>query len=207
MTDQAYLVAIDMQDVFSRPDSGWFAPRYARAASGIRDLLPLFEDRVVFTRFVAPSDPAGAWADYYRRWPFALLSDDDPQYALTPEFSRYREAAISMTSFGKWGPELATAMRGSHEMVLTGVSTDCCVLSTALAAADAGVHVRVVADACAGISDRDHERALEAMALFGPLIEITTVEQVRRGVTAREVLGRCLDAFGSEPRAHSGNQE
>src|SRR5206468_10618894 len=83
-------------------------------------------------------------------------------------------------TFGKWGSQLATAMRGSHEMVLTGVSTDCCVLATAVAAADSGVHVRVVADACAGISDQDHERALDAMALFGPLIEITTIEQVRR---------------------------
>ena len=50
-------------------------------------------------------------------------------------------------------------------MVLAGVSTDCCVLSTALAAADAGVRVRVVADACAGVSEAGHERALAAMAL------------------------------------------
>lgn len=180
MTDEAYLVAIDMQDVFSRPDSGWFAPRYAQAANGIRELLPLFDDRTVFTRFVAPREPTGAWVEYYQQWPFALVPDDAPLYALTPEFSHHEAAAVTMTTFGKWGPALASAMRGSHEMVLTGVSTDCCVLSTALAAADSGVHVRVVADACAGISDQDHGRALDAMALFGPLIEITTVEQVRR---------------------------
>ena len=58
-------------------------------------------------------------------------------------------------------------------MVLTGVATDCCVLSTALAAADAGVRVSVVADACAGSTDANHQRALDAMALYGPLIEIT----------------------------------
>jgi hypothetical protein len=69
MTGEVYLVAIDMQEVFSRPDSGWFAPRYAQAASGIRELLPLFNDRAVFTRFVAPRTPTGAWADYYQRWP------------------------------------------------------------------------------------------------------------------------------------------
>jgi nicotinamidase-related amidase len=63
-------------------------------------------------------------------------------------------------------------------MVLTGVSTDCCVISTALAAADAGVAVRVVSDACAGISENDHQRALDAMALYGPLIEITSVDAV-----------------------------
>jgi nicotinamidase-related amidase len=69
-------------------------------------------------------------------------------------------------------------MRGAGGMVLTGVSTDCCVLATAVAAADAGVHVKVVADACAGITDADHQRALDVMALFAPMIEITTVEQI-----------------------------
>jgi nicotinamidase-related amidase len=63
-------------------------------------------------------------------------------------------------------------------MILVGVSTDCCVISTALAAADAGVRVRVVEDACAGVSDADHDRALAAMALYAPLIEITTAEAV-----------------------------
>jgi nicotinamidase-related amidase len=54
------------------------------------------------------------------------------------------------------------------------VATDCCVLSTALAAADAGVRVRVVADGCAGSTDVNHQRALDAMAGWAPpLIEIT----------------------------------
>lgn len=65
--------------------------------------------------------------------------------------------------------------------MLAGVSTDCCVLSTALAAADAGVRVRVVADACAGATDADHERALLAMALYAPLITLTTVDAVLSG--------------------------
>jgi nicotinamidase-related amidase len=63
-------------------------------------------------------------------------------------------------------------------VVLAGVSTDCCVLSTAIAAADAGVRVSVVQDACAGLSTADHQRALDAMALYGPLIEITTAAAV-----------------------------
>jgi nicotinamidase-related amidase len=50
-----------------------------------------------------------------------------------------------------------------------------------LAAADAGVRVRVVADACAGASDEDHRRALDAMALYRPLITITDVDALRAG--------------------------
>ena len=62
--------------------------------------------------------------------------------------------------------------------MLAGVSTDCCVISTALAAADAGVHVRLATDACAGASVVDHQRALDAMALYAPLIELTSVDEV-----------------------------
>jgi hypothetical protein len=38
--------------------------------------------------------------------------------------------------------------------------------------------VRVVRDACAGLSEADHQRALDAMALYGPLIEIVDAASV-----------------------------
>jgi nicotinamidase-related amidase len=67
-------------------------------------------------------------------------------------------------------------------LVLAGVSTDCCVLSTALAAADAGVEVVVVADACAGADDDSHAKALYVMDLYRPLIRVTTVAELLEGV-------------------------
>jgi nicotinamidase-related amidase len=180
MAEAPVLVAIDMQNMFADPGSDWATRDYASASAGIRRLLPAFGDRVVFTRFVAPAHPDGAWVDYYRDWPFALVPDDDPLYDITSEFDTAGHEIVSSPTFGKWGDELAQAMRGSREMVLTGVSTDCCVLSTALPAADAGIHVRVVSDACAGLSNADHQRALDAMALYAPLIQITTVDEVLR---------------------------
>lgn len=174
MQAEPWLVVIDFQEIFARPDSGWFVPRYADAAAATVELLPRFGDRVVFTRFVAPSTPTGAWIDYYEKWPFALVSDADPLYDLSPEFASNRHAVVSLTTLGKWGPELEAAVHGSRDVVLVGVSTDCCVLSTALAAADVGVRVRVVADACAGVSDEDHRRALDVMRLYAPLIDITS---------------------------------
>ncbi|WP_454860767.1 cysteine hydrolase family protein [Promicromonospora soli] len=85
---------------------------------------------------------------------------------------------VTRTTFGKWGPELAAATRDAGELVLAGVATDCCVISTALAAADAGRRVLVVADACAGSTAENHQRALEVMRLYAPLIEVTTIEGV-----------------------------
>jgi nicotinamidase-related amidase len=170
------LVVVDMQHVFGDAASPWFTPRFAELIAPIEGLVDAYEPDVTFTRFIAPVTPTGAWVDYYRQWPFALRSASDPMYELVPPF-RDRPAVVA-TTFGKW-PQLAERVGGS--IVVSGVSTDCCVLSTALAAADAGVRVRVVADACAGMNDDTHSKAIEIMALYGPLIEVTSVAAVLDG--------------------------
>ena len=176
--EDAWLVGIDLQHVFGDPASPWASAQYPRAVVGTSRLLPAFAGRTVLTRFVAPATPTGAWVPYYAAWPFALLPDADPLYALAPELADLDVPVVTEPTFGKWGPALAAAVQGTGTVVLTGVSTDCCVLSTALAAADAGVAVRVVTDACAGASEADHHRALDAMALYAPLVSLTTVAEV-----------------------------
>ncbi|CAN5274363.1 isochorismatase family protein [soil metagenome] len=169
------LVVIDMQHVFGDPGSEWFTPGYPEIEPTVARLVEQFGardgDNVVLTRFVAPAEPTGAWVPYYEQWPFALVPETDALYDLMPAFAGSDHPVVTRTTFGKWGDELA-ALAGD-DIVLVGVSTDCCVLSTALAAADAGVHVMVVSDGCAGLSDLDHQRALDVMALYGPLVEIT----------------------------------
>ncbi|MFE2217227.1 cysteine hydrolase family protein [Streptomyces canus] len=172
------LAVIDMQRVFAEPGSPWATPRFAEAAAGVRRLLPAFAERVTFTRFVAPDRPAGAWREYYARWPFALQPPDAPLWRLTDEFADRAPHIMDATTFGKWTPELATRVGPEGRLVLTGVSTDCCVLSTALAAADAGVETLVVSDACAGVDDDSHARALDVMELYGPLVRVVTVDQL-----------------------------
>ena len=54
------------------------------------------------------------------------------------------------------------------------------MLSTAVAAADAGVGVQVVADACAGVSDTSHAQALDILRLYGPLVEVVSLADVLR---------------------------
>ena len=178
MTPAAALVVIDMQRVFADPGSAWATPGYASASAGVRRLLPAFAGRTVFTRFVAPQPPEGAWVPYYRDWPDQLRAQDDPIWDITDELPVGDAPVVAASTFGKWGPGLADATGEAGTLVLAGVSTDCCVLSTALAAADAGRFVRVVADACAGLSEQDHRHALDAMALYAPLIEITSVDAV-----------------------------
>ena len=172
------LVVVDMQHVFADPGSPWATPRYGRAADGVRRLLPAFAGATAWTRFVAPERPEGAWVAYYAMWSFALRPERDPVWSIDADLGPGGDPVVSAPTFGKWGPELAAAVDGADELVIAGVSTDCCVLSTALAAADTGRAVVVAADACAGATDADHERALAAMALYAPLIRVADVDEV-----------------------------
>ncbi|MEV0634648.1 cysteine hydrolase [Streptomyces sp. NPDC050619] len=176
--DRGLLAVIDMQRVFAEPDSPWATPGFAEAADGVRRLLPAFGDRVVFTRFLAPEKPVGAWRAYYEQWPFALRPPDAPLWRLTDEFATRARHVVDAPTFGKWTPRLAALVGPAGRLVLAGVSTDCCVLSTALAAADAGVEVLVVADACAGADDTSHAEALRVMDLYRPLIRVVTVTEL-----------------------------
>jgi nicotinamidase-related amidase len=58
------------------------------------------------------------------------------------------------------------------------------VLATALGAVDAGVPVRVVGDACAGVSREAHERALLLLEAFRPQVALSSVG-AERGALAR----------------------
>lgn len=172
MTDP-WLVVIDAQRIFADPASQWCAPRFAETVDPIRRLVAEHGDRVVQTRWVPPVDKTGSWVPYFERFPFADRAPDDPMFDLVEEIARLElRHTVSEPTFGKWGEHLRGVVGDGAHLVLTGVATDCCVLSTALAAADAGCFVEVAARACAGSSDEAHERALAAMELYAPQITI-----------------------------------
>jgi nicotinamidase-related amidase len=171
-----HLVVIDMQRVFADADSPWATPDFATILPTVAGLVTSYGDAVTCTRFVAPDRPAGAWRDYYAAWPFALQPPDAPLWDVVPELGP-TGPTVDATTFSKWGPALAERV-GDAAMILCGVSTDCCVLSTAVAAADAGVAVRVVADACAGVSAESHRATLDVLALYGPLVQVVTSADV-----------------------------
>lgn len=168
------LAVIDLQRIFAEPESGWATPDFQRVVKPTQRLVELFGPDVVFTRFIAPEHPTGSWIPYYELYPFALQSPDSYAYQLVDEFRG--APTLDKTTFGKWGEELAEAADG--QLVLSGVTTDCCVLTTALAAVDAGVAVQVVEDACAGVDEASHHKAIDLMRLYSPMLEIVTVDEL-----------------------------
>ncbi|MEI2774483.1 MAG: isochorismatase family protein [Tetrasphaera sp.] len=172
-----WLVVIDPQAIFADPaTSAWGSPMFATALPRMVALAAAYgPERTILTRFVADPGAGGSWGAYYRDWPFALVPDDDPLYVLVPELAGAAGHVVTCATFGKWGPALRAVVGEHPRLTLAGVSTDCCVIATALPAADAGASIRIAANACAGSTRDDHEHALAVLALFAPQIVIAAM--------------------------------
>lgn len=171
-----WLVVIDPQRIFASPDSEWGSPMFEAAFERIRALAAAAGERVLVTRWLPTADRDTAWGDYFAAWPFADRPATDPLYDLVPEAAALSPLpTLDAPTFGKWGSEL-TAVTGGAPVVLAGVSTDCCVISTALAGADAGAHITIARDACAGSTPQHHEAALTVMGLYPPQLTVRDTE-------------------------------
>lgn len=178
MHPDAWLVVIDPQRIFAAPDSPWGSPMFGDILDPVRRLAADAGERTVVTRWVAPDPAHGSWAAYLEAWPFADVPPDDRLFDVVDELQGLTSTIVTAPTFGKWGPALAEVTGPTPHLVLAGVSTDCCVISTALAAADAGATVTIVSDACAGSTPENHQSALDVMALFPPQITIATAAEV-----------------------------
>lgn len=178
MHPDAWLVVIDPQRIFADPTSQWGSPMFPAIVEPVRRLAAAAGERTVVTRWVPPLEPAGSWEAYLRAWPFADVPEDHPLLELVPEMAGLGSEVVSLPTFGKWGYALQAVTGPMPHLVLTGVSTDCCVISTALAAADAGATITLVTDACAGSTPDNHRAALDVMALYPPQITLATTDEV-----------------------------
>ena len=81
IAEDEWLVVIDRQKVFA--ESKWSTWACAGGSYYSTDepfgrLAKAFGDRVVYTRYIAPIPPKGAWVDYFKNWPQFLVPPDDP---------------------------------------------------------------------------------------------------------------------------------
>jgi nicotinamidase-related amidase len=172
--DTPLLAVIDMQEFFAG-GSPWAVPGFAELIEPVGRLARAYGPRTVFTRFLIPAVPQGSWAGYYRAWPQVLVPEAARLADLAQPWASQGLDTLDKTTFSKWGPELESMLGPGRELTVCGVSTDCCVLATVLAAVDAGAQVRVIADACAGITAQAHEAALNLMGGFAPQLTIGSV--------------------------------
>lgn len=172
----AKLVLIDMQRIFQEPESQWFVSNYPEAESKLAQLRGHFP-QAIWTRFVRDPQEHGAWKTYYERWDQCRAEPDSERWDLTLEPDA-QDDVLSLSTFSKWGTQLSELTAGFDHLVVAGVATDCCVLSTVLGAVDAGKQITVVSDACGGATPEAHQQALDLMNLLSPMVQIVTTDQL-----------------------------
>jgi nicotinamidase-related amidase len=172
MNGDTWLVIIDMQNVFA--SGTWGCPEFSTIIEPIRKLAADHPGRTLLTRFVDAPQKAGSWVPYYEEFAFANVPDSNPIYDIVTELQDLITAdnVVTSTIFSKWEGILSKTGPYPH-LLLAGVATDCCVLSTAMQAAEAGAFVTVALNACAGSSCRNQIAAMHVLEGYAPLIHIT----------------------------------
>ena len=179
MGDNTWLVVIDGQRIFADPDSDWGSPMWPTAMAAITRLLPRFVGRTILTRWIPPTaeQRVGSWRDYMAAWPFADRPADDPYLDLVSGLRDIEAEVIDAPTFGKWDA-IRPLVGEAATLIVTGVSTDCCVIATVLPAADAGARLTVGTDGCAGSSIENQQAALAVMGLYPPQVRLRTVAEL-----------------------------
>lgn len=170
------LVVIDMQELFRDPASPWSVPGFDELAEPIGRLADAFDDRVVHTRFTLQPAAGGSWIPYYATFDAVTRPENAGWFKLAEPYRAHASVVVDRPVFNAWGERLAGLAGEPATLILCGVATDCCVISTALPAADAGGFVRVVDDACRGSSVQAHEAAISVLRGYAPQVTITTVD-------------------------------
>lgn len=208
-----WLVIVDPQNIFAATDSPWGSPFFADAWGRIAELAPLFPGRIVITRWLPTAPRNTSWGTYFQTWEFADRPATDPLFDLTPEAAALAAATgaqlLDTPKFGKWGETLkrlvtagseagapavaalesdtlksGTRGSGTPELVVTGVATDCCVISTVLPALDDGCYVTVVRDAVAGSTAANNAAALQVLELYEPMARLVSSAELRAELDA-----------------------
>lgn len=175
--EDEWLLVIDMQRAFADPPSPWASGDFYTALRQVERLIPAYGRRVVFTRYVAPIPPQGAWVPYFDAWPGLLLPEDDPAWDLKLPLPAGGFVETRAT-FGKWDAAMAARVGLGASLAICGVATECCVLATVLAAIDDGRAVRLITDACAGGTPEAHALSLGVLGFAAPLVQCLTTDEV-----------------------------
>lgn len=182
--DAIHLV-VDMQELFrSHPD--WGTQALSDVIAPIQRLVQARPENAYFSRFIPPlagEEATGAWRRYYRRWHRVPLDSMDPQLVeVVAELLPSARRIVDKAGYSALGnPGFRAAMTATPEqcLILTGVETDVCVLSTVMEAMDLGLRVIVASDAVTSSVTQCHGLALEILEQrFDEQVEIATVDEI-----------------------------
>lgn len=170
MNSEDLILVTDMQNVY-RAGQPWACRDTDGAAEKILEILHHVENKqVIFTKFMPPQNPFGAWKVYNEKYKkineSEFLNELVPQLsAVSADYRVYEKSVYSSFAIS----EVLEAAKKAKRVVLTGVVAECCVLSTAFAAIDAGCHVVYLTDAVSGLDEPKEQAAILTLSGLSPV--------------------------------------
>ena len=161
-TIQDLLLVIDMQNVYTKGQE-WACEEVEKASDSILRLLNSRAlSQVIFTQYLATKHPEGVWKEYNK------------VNAYTKKYPVYTKSVYSSFAI----PQVRELAKHASRVVISGVVAECCVLSTALSAIDAGCKVIYLTDAVAGLNATSRKEAENILSYLSPLhTELMTTQQ------------------------------
>lgn len=213
--DRAALLVIDMQNDFLNPDGGCpqllcLAPEALAAVRSIIPRVTCLLDwardlglTIVYTREASSSDLSNLTDSKRRRYENAgypvgtpgrmgrLLICGEPGCAiiaeLTPQSGDLQWDKPAQSAFVGTDLEESLRTRGVTHLLLSGVTTQCCVLATYRHAADLGFFPLLLEDCCAAFDPLDHAAALAVLVSEGGAVGwVTTSDNLFSAISLGE---------------------
>ena len=184
-----FILIIDVQNVY-RIGEPWACETIDTAIGNIEELLKAVPKKdVLFTKYLAPSEPAGVWKAYNEK--YAAINADPWMNEIVDELKPYlpgRKVIEKSTYSSYLSPEVQKELKGRSAAVLTGVVAECCVLSTLMSLIDAGIYAIYLTDAVSGLDKKLEEETVDILKGLAPLHLrfMTTEEYFRAYVTAKK---------------------
>ena len=146
------LLIVDFQNVYL-PGYDWACPSMPEAMKNtvkILDAAPALD--YVMTKYIAPAEPIGRWAQYNEA--YKEINENDFLFEFSEEIAPYAVGARSVVEKSTYSSmdsdAVLDAMRGKKAIVLVGVTAECCILATMMDAIDQGYEVVYLYDCIAG---------------------------------------------------------
>lgn len=193
--DTTALISIDMQGDFCRRDG--FMDRLGLAYEELRAALPgaaallagfragafpIFHTRETFSPDLADVQPNRLWRGADGRRPIVgdrgplgrSLIAGEPGWAIVPEVAPIGDEMVfdkpSYGAFGTTAIDRHLKARGIRNLVVCGVTSDCCVRTIVAEALDRGYDALTVADATAATSPALHRDLMRQIAVKGGVL-------------------------------------
>ena len=185
--EAALHLVIDMQRLFAEA-TDWHVRDIEAILPGCAALLCHAPDAAIFARFQTAATPdmaSGMWKGYYRHWAGVTRDRIDPALLEVVEtLARLAPMApvIDKTGYSAFSsPDFASVLnvRGCRTLVLSGIETDVCVLSTVMEAVDHGLRVIVAQDAVTSGSAEGHRAAMQILqSRFDLQVELADTAEI-----------------------------